>query len=75
MSDSSPHIVSLDSYLTLKEVTTNIKVASSTLYRWIADGKFPKPVRLGENCVRWRVSDLKAWQDSRHTGEPVKKAC
>lgn len=74
MSNGSSNLVSLDTYLTLKEVTTNIKVASSTLYRWIADDKFPKPVRLGENCVRWRVADLKAWQDSRHTVEPVKKA-
>ncbi|WP_252094083.1 helix-turn-helix transcriptional regulator [Rhizobium skierniewicense] len=68
------NLVSLDSYLTLKEVTTNIKVATSTLYRWIADGKVPKPVRLGENCVRWRVADVKAWQESRQSGEPFKKA-
>lgn len=74
MSDIASNLVALDSYLTLKEVTANIKIASSTLYRWIDDGKFPRPVRLGENCVRWRVADLKAWQESRSVEQPMQKA-
>ncbi|WP_284778522.1 AlpA family phage regulatory protein [Agrobacterium sp. lyk4-40-TYG-31] len=73
MSDKHTNLVALDSYLTLKEVMTNIKVASSTLYRWVDAGNFPRPVRLGENCVRWRVADVKAWQESRQSGEPIKK--
>lgn len=74
MSDASSNLVALDSYLTLREVTANIKVATSTLYRWIDNGKFPRPVRLGENCVRWRVADLKAWQESCLADQPWQKA-
>jgi prophage regulatory protein len=37
----------------------------STIYRWIADGTFPPPVRLGPRAVAWRWSDLDRWTQSR----------
>jgi len=37
----------------------------STIYRWIADGSFPPPVRLGPRAVAWRWSDLDQWTRSR----------
>lgn len=37
----------------------------STIYRWIADGSFPPPVRLGPRAVAWRWSDLDRWTQSR----------
>jgi len=37
----------------------------STIYRWIADGSFPPPVRLGPHAVAWRWSDLDRWTQSR----------
>jgi prophage regulatory protein len=37
----------------------------STIYRWIADGSFPPPVRLGPRAVAWRWSDLERWTQSR----------
>jgi prophage regulatory protein len=37
----------------------------STIYRWIADGSFPAPVRLGPRAVAWRWSDLDRWTQSR----------
>jgi len=39
----------------------------STIYRWIADGSFPPPVRLGPRAVAWRWSDLDEWTRSRPT--------
>ena len=39
----------------------------STIYRWIADGSFPAPVRLGPRAVAWRWSDLDRWTSSRDT--------
>lgn len=39
----------------------------STIYRWIADGSFPPPVRLGPRAVAWRWSDLDRWTSSRDT--------
>jgi prophage regulatory protein len=37
----------------------------STIYRLIADGSFPAPVRLGHRAVAWRWSDLDQWTRSR----------
>lgn len=39
----------------------------STIYRWVADGSFPPPVRLGPRAVAWRWSDLDRWTQSRDT--------
>ena len=39
----------------------------STLYAWIGDGEFPKPVRLAKRAVAWRASDIEAWLDARPT--------
>ncbi|HEU5296707.1 MAG TPA: AlpA family transcriptional regulator [Burkholderiaceae bacterium] len=39
----------------------------STIYRWIADGSFPPPVRLGPRAVAWQWSDLDEWTRSRST--------
>ena len=41
----------------------------STIYRWIADGSFPPPVRLGPRAVAWRWSDLERWTHSRDTAQ------
>jgi prophage regulatory protein len=38
-------------------------IAHSTLYRWVADGRFPRPVRVSERAVRWRSEDVVAWRE------------
>jgi prophage regulatory protein len=37
----------------------------ATIYRDIAAGTFPAPVRLGEQSVGWRKSDVDEWIASR----------
>jgi prophage regulatory protein len=37
----------------------------STIYRLVAERKFPSPVRLGPRAVAWRRSDLDQWSESR----------
>ena len=48
-------------YQTRQELQKLFKVSPATIYRWIKEGNFPKPVRLGANMVRWKVSDIEAW--------------
>lgn len=55
--------IPIDPYLTLKQILEITQVNQSTIYRWIEAGSFPVGKRLGANCVRWRASDIKAWQD------------
>jgi prophage regulatory protein len=40
-------------------------LSRSTLYAMMADGAFPKPVKLGKRAVGWRASDIAAWLESR----------
>jgi prophage regulatory protein len=42
-----------------------VGIGRSTLYAWVADGEFPRPVRLGARAVGWRESDVSAWLASR----------
>ncbi len=38
-----------------------------TLRRWteLDRDPFPKPIRLAENSIAWRASDVEAWLDRR----------
>ena len=61
----SPHD---DSPRLLARLPTVLKMTGlgrSTIYRWIAEGSFPAPVRLGPRAVAWRWSDLDQWAQTR----------
>lgn len=38
-----------------------LPISSSTLWRWINEGKFPRPRKLGEKTTVWRAGDVRAW--------------
>jgi prophage regulatory protein len=48
--------------LRLPEVLGLVPIRRSTLYRWVQEGKFPPPVRLGERAIAWKEVDVLAWQ-------------
>lgn len=47
---------------TVQDVTG---LPESSLYRLIADGKFPKPIKLSEHRVAWLEDDIANWQAER----------
>ena len=49
----------------LPAVAEGLTVAQSTIRRWVSDGKFPRPIRLGQNTVAWRISDIEEWLADR----------
>lgn len=52
-------------WLTLKQVAERETVHPATITRWSREGRFPKPVKLGANCTRWRVADVENWEAER----------
>lgn len=40
-------------------------LSRSTIYAMMAEGTFPKPMKLGKRAVGWREEDVRAWLDSR----------
>lgn len=47
--------------LRLREVMRKTGMGSSTIYRKMASGEFPQPVRISPAMVRWRESDVDLW--------------
>ena len=43
-------------------------LSRSTIYKWMDEGSFPKPVKLGPRAVGWREEQIEAWIADR-TGE------
>ena len=44
--------------LRLKQVLEFIPVSKSTWWAWCANGKAPKPIKLGEKTTCWRYSEI-----------------
>ena len=36
-------------------------LSRSTIYKWMDEGSFPKPVKLGPRAVGWREEQIEAW--------------
>lgn len=51
-------------YLSDEEVRTRLGISRGHVWRKARDPEdaFPKPVRIGANCTRWRLTDLEAWE-------------
>lgn len=47
--------------LRLREVLQLIPLSRATIYRRMADGTFPKALKLGERTVAWRYTDIAAY--------------
>ena len=46
------------------EVSKLTGLAKATIYKKVADGSFPAPIRLGARSVGWHLSDIVGWQHS-----------
>ena len=53
------------------EVETRIGLSRSTIYAMMAEGRFPKPVRLGRRAVGWPESTITNWLESLQASEEV----
>jgi len=56
--------------LRLPNVLDRTGLSRSTVYQWVSEGRFPKPVSLGARAVGWVESDIEEWisrqiEDSR----------
>lgn len=47
--------------LRLKAVMEMTGLARSTIYKYIAEGQFPKQTKLGVRCVGWLHEEIEEW--------------
>lgn len=45
----------------LNEVINSTGLARSTIYKYISEGAFPKPIPLGDRSVGWLESEIHNW--------------
>ncbi len=48
--------------LTLREVVDLVSFKRSTIYKFIREGTFPRPLKIGRSS-RWKLSDIKKWME------------
>ena len=42
-----------------------IGVSDKTIWKWVKHGEFPTPIKLTDSVTVWRLSDIKAWMQSK----------
>ncbi|WP_342315731.1 AlpA family phage regulatory protein [Lysobacter sp. FW306-1B-D06B] len=45
-------------FLRLPQVLSLYPVSKSTWWKGVAEGRYPKPVKLGERATAWRTEDI-----------------
>lgn len=58
---SMTHTSNYESFLRLTEVKARTGLSRSTIYLRIAEGTFPKPVRIGGRAVAWLSTEISEW--------------
>ena len=53
-----------------EEVENLTSLSRSIIYRMMNTCQFPQPVRVGSRAVRWRLSEIIEWMDSRPSLSP-----
>lgn len=52
-------------FIKLSEVSESVGLSSSSIYRRLAAGTFPKARDLGGGVIRWRQGDIDDWKAAR----------
>jgi predicted DNA-binding transcriptional regulator AlpA len=54
-------------YVSVRYAARRFGVSVPSIWKWARTGKFPKPLKFGQNISRWRISDLDAWEAGQRT--------
>ena len=52
-------------YVSVKTLGERYEVSPSTIWRWVARGRLPKPVRIGDGCTRWLLEEVERHESDR----------
>lgn len=57
-----PQALPRPNFLTDKQTAGRYGISRPTIWRWVSEGRFPLPVKLGPAVTRWRLADLERWE-------------
>ena len=54
----------------VSELTEWLNVSESAIYKWVQQGRFPKPIKLGDSATnrhssRWIREDVEEWLEGK----------
>ena len=52
-------------FIRLPQVLEMTGLSTSTIYRWMTDGTFPKQIQLGSRSVVWNERDVIDWMNQQ----------
>ena len=58
---SAPTTLPETGFIRLSTILLFIPLSSSTIWRKVKKGEFPKPYKLSENITAWKAEDIKEW--------------
>lgn len=64
----------IDPYVRLPFVLTATGLSSSTIFRLIQAGKFPKSFKLTEHTSVWRLSEVRQWMEEQGASHKPRKS-
>ncbi|NOZ94935.1 MAG: AlpA family transcriptional regulator [Acidobacteria bacterium] len=57
--------MTVDRLLRIDQVSELVALKRAAIYQYMAEGTFPRPVKIGKRAVAWRESDIQEWIRSR----------
>jgi len=57
--------MSNSTFVRCSDIACELGVTEETIYRWVRDGKFPKPLRLGLRKYVWLRKSVEVYFDER----------
>ena len=64
--------VQTDGWLNARQVCEYLNISQTTFYEGVKSGRFPAGVAFGAKTLRWRISDIAAWQ-KRECAEEISR--
>lgn len=49
----------------LPDVLRITGLSKSEIWRRVNERRFPEPIRLGERCTRWEITEVQSWVAAR----------
>jgi len=63
--DSQPVSLREVGFIRQAQLLTIVPFSSATLWRKVADGSFPAPVKLSPRVTAWEIAKVRQWIESR----------
>ncbi|GAC1569065.1 MAG: hypothetical protein NVS3B3_23050 [Aquirhabdus sp.] len=64
----SQRVIRVAELATTKNKQGLLPVSPATVWRWVREGKFPKPFKLGESVTVWDAAEVEAFIARRAGG-------